>query len=181
MCKLSFQFQTFKDMDKKCVMLIINLNLQMNFKWSHYISWNVEHNKLCNYLLKFFVDARRLYFSNNYMSPIKDCILGDGGSPIGTISPPSSIVVVMKTSSTFATSVLEWASFCKTILVFKVIKKEYLSLIWKNDKCHQQPMLKIDNKEPNIISHICWVFSIIFLLHPLTSTNYNRSLHVTIM
>jgi hypothetical protein len=79
----------------------------MNFKWIQYISWNVEHNKNCIYLLKFFVDVIRLYFSNNYMAPIKDCVLGNGGSPIGTVSPLSSIVVVIKTSSTFATSLLE--------------------------------------------------------------------------
>ncbi len=53
------------------------------------------------------------------MHMLKDClcltiqwllskmVLGGGGNPIGAFSPPSFTIVVMKTSSTFANSLLE--------------------------------------------------------------------------
>ncbi len=48
------------------------------------------------------------------ITPIKDVVVGGGGSPIGAFNPHGSIVIVMKTSSTFATSFLKWASFRRT-------------------------------------------------------------------
>jgi hypothetical protein len=48
------------------------------------------------------------------MAPIKDGVLGGGGNPIRAFSPPCSTIVVMKTSSKYATSLLEHASFRKT-------------------------------------------------------------------
>jgi hypothetical protein len=48
------------------------------------------------------------------MAPIKDGVLGGRGSPIGALSPLGSTIVVMKTSSKFATSLLKQASFRKT-------------------------------------------------------------------
>ncbi len=62
---------------------------------------------------------------------------------------------------------------------FQVFKKEQLHhLAWKYERLerHWQPMLKINNEEPNILSYIRWVFSIVFSFWPLTFENHNRSL-----
>jgi hypothetical protein len=47
------------------------------------------------------------------MAPINDTILGGGGSISGTLKPHVSMVVVMNTSSMFATSLLDQVSFYK--------------------------------------------------------------------
>jgi len=59
------------------------------------------------------------------LTPIKDAVVGGGGSPIGAFNPHGSIVVVMKSSSTSATFFLERASFCKTTL------QKFLQVFWK--------------------------------------------------
>jgi len=42
-------------------------------------------------------------------------IVGGGGSSLGAFNPSISIVVVMNIFSMFATSLLDWTSFCNTI------------------------------------------------------------------
>ncbi len=59
-------------------------------------------NELWNY-----ADAKRLSLFNNSMAPVKDGVLGGGGNPTGTFNSLGYTVVVMKTSSTSTTSLLE--------------------------------------------------------------------------
>jgi hypothetical protein len=63
------------------------------------------------YLFFKWANTWRLSFPNNFIAPIEDGILGGEGNPIGTLYPPGSIIVVMKTFSTLPTSLLKWASF----------------------------------------------------------------------
>jgi hypothetical protein len=45
--------------------------------------WNTTKS---TYLLLNYADVRRLSFSKNSMAPIKDGVLGGGGSPIGALN-----------------------------------------------------------------------------------------------
>ncbi len=96
------------------------------FKWTSngFMKCGTQQNLLVYF--KTWQMLKGCFFSKTFMAPIKNGVLACGGSPIGALSSPCSIVVVMKTSSNSTTSLLKWASFRKTTFhlgFFKSLKK----------------------------------------------------------
>jgi hypothetical protein len=64
------------------------------------------------------------------MAPINEVVVGGARSPLGTLSPSISMVVVMNTFSMSATSLLDQASFYNTtfqpsfLMSFELFDKE---------------------------------------------------------
>ncbi len=123
-------------------------------------------------------------FSNNFITPIMHSLLRCEKTPIRSYV---SNVVVMNTCSMFATSLLEWASFCKTTFqpsFLLSLKKKQLHCSTRKYKrfWHDlQLVAKCYCKQACVISYIGWVTLLIFSLHPFTPKNYNMGLHSTLI
>ncbi len=130
MARLSMQFQTFKNMGKKCHLFI---------KLTHSNEVNV------------FLEHSGIYYSTLKLSTCQKIVLTIlwlkfYGNPIGEFSPLGSTIVVMKTSSTSSTSLLEPTSFHKTTFqpgFFKFLEKNSC-IIWLGNM-----------KSSNVIGSLC--------------------------
>jgi hypothetical protein len=106
-------------------------------------------------------------------------------SLLGTLKPHVSMVVVMNTSFMFATSLLDQVSFCKITFqpgfLISSGKKHLHCLKRKYERLkHQGQLVEIFHEEPNIVSHICRVASIVPSFDPFAPKDNHMGLHWTI-